>query len=206
MAKKVRHKMKNYKKTSFLVLIVICIFGLSACGKKNSTEEHVTYELTTTEPATTTDDEEHVSTEQQAEGEVPFSEENGTLYVKNISLSIPDGYKLFSNRDNTIVYSNLDGASFAVHVENDNPYSKEELEEAYGEKIKYTYGDHVKTTTENVGDNTFTTYNLDAPDNSYVGEAALLVDGTTLIYFEYINLNKDETDYNSIIKTIKYTK
>ena len=73
-------------------------------------------------------------------------------------------------------------------------------------KIKYTYGDHVKTTTENVGDNTFTTYNLDAPDNSYVGEAALLVDGTTLIYFEYINLNKDETDYNSIIKTIKYTK
>ena len=84
--------MKNYKKTSFLVLIVICIFGLSACGKKNSTEEHVTYESTTTEPATTTDDEEHVSTEQQAEGEVPFSEENGTLYVKNISLSIPDGY------------------------------------------------------------------------------------------------------------------
>lgn len=201
--------MKKYKKTSYLVLVMICIFCTSACGKKNkknSTEELITYELATTELATATDDEEDVSTEKSIEGEIPFTEEKGTLYVRNVTLSIPGGYKLFSNKDNTIVYSTEEGSSFAIHVENDNPYSREELEEAYGEKIKCTYGDHVKPRTENIGGNTFTTYNLDAPDNSYVGEAAILVDGTTFIYFEFINLSKDETDFNSIIKTIRYTK
>lgn len=204
--KRVLNNMRTIKKLLLFGMIFACAFSVAACGKKKNKVKvsGVTSEESITEDNSLklSDDEDEL-TEETTEEE-PYREEKGTLYLKNVSLSIPSGYTLFNEENETVVYSTENGSSFAIHVENNNTNTREEIEFAYEEQIKSTYGEHVTSSMREINGHTYKIFDIDAPDKSFVGESAILVDGKTLIYFEFINLKPDESDFKKIIGTLNY--
>ena len=132
-----------------------------------------------------------------------YTEEDGVLKIKHVSIAIPDGFSFNQDQNGTLVYSN-EKETFAFYVEDDCSYEKEYIENAYYEQVKSVYGEQVTAQKKSFGGREYNVMNIDAEDNAYVGEAAVICDGKTLIYIEYVNFGGDEKRFEELMNSISY--
>lgn len=201
------------KKLAVLSMTIVMSLSMAACGddNKENTEKDITTEAVKddTEAATEsrseegteddkTDDNEPVSTE-------AYVEENGKLTVKHVTIDLPEEFKFYQNMNGTIAYATeASDKSFALYAEDDNVYDADQVVDAYVTQVKNVYGSQVTDEKKNYNGHEFTVMDIDDPNGSFLGQAAVFCEGSTVVYIEYVTTTGDESQFDSMMNTITF--
>lgn len=180
-----------------IIFIAMCIF---MAGCKNKSGNNTTQ--TETEEATRKVTE--IQTEENANNE---EVKNNTLIIKHVKLEISDEFEFFGDTNGTTTYATSErDKSFAIYVEDTNTYSDKEVIDTYIEEVKNVYGSQATDEKKTYNGHEFTVMNIDNPDGDYIGNAAILCEGSTIIYIEYVTTTDDKSDFDTIMNTIDFSK
>ena len=203
------------KKLAVLSMAFVMSVSMAACGddkeNKKDTEKEITTEAVkddtevstenTSEEVTEddkTDTEEPVSTE-------PYGEENGKLTVKHVTIDLPEEFKFYQDMNGTIAYATESrDQSFAFYAEDDNTYDAAQVIDAYLAQVKNVYGSQVTDEKKTYNGHEFTVMDIDDPNGQFIGQAAVLCEGNTVIYIEYVTTTGDESQFDSMMNTITF--
>lgn len=203
------------KKLTVLSMTLAMAVSMVACGNdkgnKEDTEKEVTTEAVqddteastenTSEEATEADNEdtdEPVSTE-------AYVEADGKLTVKHATIDLPEEYKFQDNMNGIIVYATeSQDKSFAFYAEDDNIYDAAQVVEAYVAQVKNVYGSQVTEEKKTYNGHEYTVMDIDNPDGDFLGQAAVLCEGNTVIYIEFLTTTGDESQFDSMMNTITF--
>lgn len=201
------------KKLAVLSMTIVMSLSMAACGddNKENTEKDITTEAVKddTEVATEsrseegteddkTDDNEPVSTE-------AYVEENGKLTVKHVTIDLPEEFKFYQNMNGTIAYATeASDKSFALYAEDDNVYDADQVVDAYVTQVKNVYGSQVTDEKKTYNGHEFTVMDIDDPNGSFLGQAAVFCEGSTVVYIEYVTTTGDESQFDSMMNTITF--
>lgn len=179
-------------------LIVLCAL-MTGCNNKNKLESNTVQTETeeTTRKATGSQTEENANNEEI---------KNNTLIIKHVKLEISDEFEFFGDTNGTTTYATSErDKSFAIYVEDTNTYSDKEVVDTYIEEVKNVYGSQVTNEKKTYNGHEFTVMNIDNPDGSYIGNAAILCEGSTIIYIEYVTTTDDKSEFDTIMNTIDFS-
>lgn len=204
-------KKNLFKRLAVVAMVGIMSLSLVACtddsGKKDddttastvSTEEATNdVENDTEEDTEDTDTAEVVSTE-------AYTEEDGVLTVKHVTLNIPEGYVFFQNTSGTITYATeASDKSFAIYAEDTNTYGEEDIVDAYVQQVKNVYGTQVTTDTKTYNGHEYTVMDIDDPSGNFIGNAVILCEGSTVVYLEFVTTTDDESDFDTIMNSVSF--
>lgn len=203
------------KKVAVLSMAVAMSLSMVACDKDNAdkTEKEVTTEAQDTEAKTEEKTEERTETEDETTEAVAteaasteaYVEDNGKLTVKHVTMDVPEGFEFYQNMSGTIAYRTKEAdQSFAIYVEDTNSYTEAQVTDAYVAQVKNVYGSQVTSETKTYGGHEYTVMDIDAADGSYVGQAVILCEGTTIVYLEYVSTTGDESTFETIMNSITF--
>ena len=198
------------KKLTVLGMALVMSLSMAACGDddKKNTEKEINTEAAkddTTESRSEevtendkTDTDEPVSTE-------AYVEENGKLTVKHVTIDLPDEFKFYDNMNGTIAYVTESGdKTFALYAEDDNVYAADPVVDAYVAQVKNVYGSQVTDVKKTYNGHEFTVMDIDDPDGKFYGRAAVFCEGSTVVYIEYVTATDDESQFDSMMRTITF--
>lgn len=199
------------KKVAVLSMAVAMSLSMVACDKEKAekTEKEITTEATDTEAKTEekteAEDETTEAVSTEAASTEAYVEDNGKLTVKHVTMDLPEGFEFYQNMSGTIAYRTQEAdESFAIYVEDDNSYTEQQVIDAYLAQVKNVYGSQVTSETKTYGGHEYTVMDIDATDGSYIGQAVILCEGTTLVYLEYVSTTGDESTFETIMNSITF--
>lgn len=198
------------KKLAVLGMALVMSLSMAACGDddKKNTEKEINTEAAkddTTESRSEevtendkTDTDEPVSTE-------AYVEENGKLTVKHVTIDLPEEFKFYQNMNGTIAYVTESGdKTFALYAEDDNIYAADQVVDAYVAQVKNVYGSQVTDEKKTYNGYEFTVMDIDDPNGKFYGQAAVFCEGSTVVYIEYVTATDDESQFDSMMRTIAF--
>ena len=203
------------KKLAVLSMAFVMSVSMAACGddkeNKKDTEKEITTEAVKddTEGATENTSEE-VTEDDKTDTEEPVSteayvEENGKLTVKHVTIDLPEEFKFYQDMNGTIAYATESrDQSFAFYAEDDNTYDAAQVIDAYLAQVKNVYGSQVTDEKKTYNGHEFTVMDIDDPNGQFIGQAAVLCEGNTVIYIEYVTTTGDESQFDSMMNTITF--
>lgn len=198
------------KKLAVLGMALVMSLSMAACGDddKKNTEKEINTEAAkddTTESRSEevtendkTDTDEPVSTE-------AYVEENGKLTVKHVTIDLPEEFKFYQNMNGTIAYVTESGdKTFALYAEDDNVYAADQVVDAYVAQVKNVYGSQVTDEKKNYNGHEFTVMDINDSNAKFYGQAAVFCEGSTVVYIEYVTATDDESQFDSMMRTITF--
>ena len=131
-----------------------------------------------------------------------YREEEGVLSIYNVSMRIPEGMELYDGSSTTIVYRNADAdASFALYVEVTNEYGADVIIPLYVKSVQNSYGSQVVSEEKEYGGHTYTVMDIGSPEGQYAGSAAVLCEGSLIVYLEYVSEKDVEGAFEELMNS-----
>ncbi|MCM1273383.1 MAG: hypothetical protein NC225_02335 [Clostridium sp.] len=203
------------KKNLFQKLAVVAMVGVMSLSLVACTDDKGTKDGDTTASAVASEnDTEDIQApdDNDAEGDTEeavateaYTEEDGVLTIKHVKLDIPEGYAYFQDMSGTVTYkTDASDKSFAVYAQDDNTYGEQDIVDAYVQQVKNVYGDQVTTETKSYNGHEYTVMDIDSADGSYIGNAAVLCEGSTVVYLEFVTTTDDESDFDTIMNSVSF--
>ena len=203
------------KKLAVLSMAFVMSVSMAACGddkeNKKDTEKEITTEAVKDDTeAFTENTSEQVTEDDKTDTDEPVSteayvEENGKLTVKHVTIDLPEEFKFYQDMNGTIAYATESrDQSFAFYAEDDNTYDAAQVIDAYLAQVKNVYGSQVTDEKKTYNGHEFTVMDIDDPNGQFIGQAAVLCEGNTVIYIEYVTTTGDESQFDSMMNTITF--
>ena len=203
------------KKLAVLSMAFVMSVSMAACGddkeNKKDTEKEITTEAVKDDTEVSTENtSEEVTEDDKTDTEEPVSteayvEENGKLTVKHVTIDLPEEFKFYQDMNGTIAYATESrDQSFAFYAEDDNTYDAAQVIDAYLAQVKNVYGSQVTDEKKTYNGHEFTVMDIDDPNGQFIGQAAVLCEGNTVIYIEYATTTGDESQFDSMMNTITF--
>ena len=203
------------KKLAVLSMAFVMSVSMAACGddkeNKKDTEKEITTEAVKDDTEVSTENtSEEVTEDDKTDTEEPVSteayvEENGKLTVKHVTIDLPEEFKFYQDMNGTIAYATESrDQSFAFYAEDDNTYDAAQVIDAYLAQVKNVYGSQVTDEKKTYNGHEFTVMDIDDPNGQFIGQAAVLCEGNTVIYIEYVTTTGDESQFDSMMNTITF--
>lgn len=203
------------KKLAVLSMAFVMSVSMAACGddkeNKQDTEKEITTEAVKDDTEVSTENtSEEVTEDDKTDTEEPVSteayvEENGKLTVKHVTIDLPEEFKFYQDMNGTIAYATESrDQSFAFYAEDDNTYDAAQVIDAYLAQVKNVYGSQVTDEKKTYNGHEFTVMDIDDPNGQFIGQAAVLCEGNTVIYIEYVTTTGDESQFDSMMNTITF--
>ena len=203
------------KKLAVLSMAFVMSVSMAACGddkeNKKDTEKEITTEAVKDDTEVSTENtSEEVTEDDKTDTEEPVSteayvEENGKLTVKHVTIDLPEEFKFYQDMNGTIAYATESrDQSFAFYAEDDNSYDAAQVIDAYLAQVKNVYGSQVTDEKKTYNGHEFTVMDIDDPNGQFIGQAAVLCEGNTVIYIEYVTTTGDESQFDSMMNTITF--